>query len=317
MGKKIDLKDQIIGNILVLEETNERKNKSVVWKCKCLLCENICFYSTKELRSNGVVSCSTCNKKREPKTHLTENIIGNIYNDLQVNFKTKNNKGECVYSCTCLRCGKKGVLVDSWSLKNNKIRSCGCIRFKFKKDDIINNRLILDVHPEGPETGKRRHHNYLCKCLFCKRTYIASSENLIMAKSCGCIKSMGETEILQILQNNNINYIYQYKVPELGRQSFDFAILNNKNEVCYLIEFDGEQHYEYNVRENGWNNKTYYEKIHQHDLDKNNYAKEKNIPLIRIPYWNKGNLTIESIFNLSLLDLKKVMEENNNYDEKF
>lgn len=33
MPAKINLLNQKIGNLLVIEETNKRKNKSIVWKC--------------------------------------------------------------------------------------------------------------------------------------------------------------------------------------------------------------------------------------------------------------------------------------------
>ena len=33
-----------------------------------------------------------------------------------------------------------------------------------------------------------------------------------------------------------------------------------------------------------------YEKVKKHDEIKTNYCKDKNIPLIRIPYWEKDNM---------------------------
>ena len=51
---KINLIGQTIGKLTVLEETSKRKNKSVVWKCQCD-CGNIVEYSTKELRSDGLI----------------------------------------------------------------------------------------------------------------------------------------------------------------------------------------------------------------------------------------------------------------------
>jgi hypothetical protein len=35
----------------------------------------------------------------------------------------------------------------------------------------------------------------------------------------------------------------------------------------------------------------------QNDLKKNKLAKEKNIPLVRIPYWERDNITLDLIFN--------------------
>lgn len=309
MPAKINLKNQQFGNILVLEETPERKNKSIVWKCKCLLCEEYCYFSTKQLRNDGIQQCTNCGHHCIPQTNLRENIIGKTFNNLTVDFKTNQHSGgKILYSCTC-NCGKTNILVSSTDLKNGHTKSCGCENFKYKNGDIINNRLILNIHPLLEKTSnKHRAHYYYCKCLLCNREYIATSDSLTRAQSCGCLKSKGELEIIRLLNENSINYIYQYQIPDLNKQTFDFAILDKNKKIFYFIEFDGEQHYEINIKSTGWNDYTHYLKVKEHDLQKDNYAKNKNIPLIRIPYWERGKLTLESIFNLSLLDLKKVME---------
>ena len=56
MPAKINLLGQTFGKLIVIEETPQRKNKSVVWKCKCLCGEEI-FLSTKELRNDGICQC--------------------------------------------------------------------------------------------------------------------------------------------------------------------------------------------------------------------------------------------------------------------
>lgn len=67
--------------------------------------------------------------------------------------------------------------------------------------------------------------------------------------SCGCLRaSFGERTIEKLLQTNNINYKKEYIFPDLVSNNniplrFDFAILNNNNEIERLIEYDGEQHY--------------------------------------------------------------------------
>ena len=44
-------------------------------------------------------------------------------------------------------------------------------------------------------------------------------------KSCGCIKSIGEYKITQLLLKNNINFKTQYIFQDLPKRKFDFAIL--------------------------------------------------------------------------------------------
>jgi hypothetical protein len=43
------------------------------------------------------------------------------------------------------------------------------------------------------------------------------------------------------------------------------------------------------------------------DKIKNNYAKEKNIPLVRIPYWERDNITLDLIMGNKYL----IKEEDN------
>ena len=54
MPAKINLLNQQIGDLLVIKETNKRKNKSIIWECRCK-CGNIEEFSTKELRNDGII----------------------------------------------------------------------------------------------------------------------------------------------------------------------------------------------------------------------------------------------------------------------
>ena len=157
--------------------------------------------------------------------------------------------------------------------------------------------------------------NCLCKC---GNKYIASGKLLREGKvtSCGCRRqSLGEEKIEKLLLENNINYAKEYLVnvrEELIYQHhkarFDFAIFDDNNNLLYFIEYDGLQHFEENVRENGlgWNSRESYEKIHERDILKDNWCKEHNIPLIRIPFTILSELTIN---DLLLEDSKYVVLE--------
>ena len=143
---------------------------------------------------------------------------------------------------------------------------------------------------------KNKHHYYICECLFCHRIYEALTNTLDTTFSCGCQRSIGEYKIIQILDNNNIPYVKEYSFPNSCLR-YDFAILNKNHEVQLLIEFDGEQHYLKNVKSSGWNTIDKYIYTEEKDTEKNNLAKQYNIPLIRIPYWERDNLTLELLFN--------------------
>lgn len=69
---------------------------------------------------------------------------------------------------------------------------------------------------------------------------------------------------------------------------FDFYIENK-----YLIEYDGEQHFNY--KNEGWNIQENFNKTKERDLIKNQWCKQNNIPLIRIPYWKLDTLKLDDL----------------------
>ena len=289
MPAKINLLNQKIGKLLVIEETNKRKNKSIVWKCQCD-CGNIEEFSTKELRSDGIIQCHQCGNSRKPQINLTENIIGKKYNHLTVLDKSeKRIGGKIGYKCQC-DCEKKTILyVSKTDLENNHTTSCGCARRKYKIDDIISNKQIIGYIGSKNNNG---HYYYKVKCLLCGREYEALGQTLEKTIGCGCQKSIGEFNIIQILQQNNIKYYKEYCFPN-SLLRFDFALLNKDNNIYRLIEFDGEQHYEQNIKNSGWNTYEKYQYTLKNDLKKNQIAKDNNIPLVRIPYWERDNITLK------------------------
>ena len=289
MPAKINLLNQKIGKLLVIEETNKRKNKSIIWKCQCD-CGNIEEFSTKELRSDGIIQCHQCGNSRKPQINLTENIIGKKYNHLTVLEKSeKRIGGKIGYKCQC-DCEKKTILyVSKTDLENNHTTSCGCARRKYKIDDIISNKQIIGYIGSKNNNG---HYYYKVKCLLCGRKYEALGQTLEKTIGCGCQKSIGEFNIIQILQQNNIKYYKEYCFPN-SLLRFDFALLDKDNNIYRLIEFDGEQHYEQNIKNSGWNTYEKYQYTLKNDLKKNQIAKDNNIPLVRIPYWERDNITLK------------------------
>ena len=222
-------------------------------------------------------------KQKRASNKFIRNIIGKKFNHLTVLEKTsKKSGGKTLYKCQCDCEDKNIVYTTRTDLQSNHTTSCGCAKIKYKIGDIINNRKIIDFDKEKSSTSGRFY--YKVKCLFCGREYSSLAITLKKSISCGCQKSIGEYNIIQKLQENNIPYIKEYCFPN-SLLRYDFAILDNCNNIIRLIEFDGEQHYEKNIKNSGWNTYEKYEYTLQHDLEKNKLAKNYNIPLVRIPYW--------------------------------
>ena len=97
-----------------------------------------------------------------------------------------------------------------------------------------------------------------------------------------CNESKGERKIRKYLEENNINYKYQYPIKIKNRKKslyFDFYL----PEQNIAIEYDGIFHYEDHPKQP-------LEITKKRDELKNQYCKENNIKLIRIPYWEYDNI---------------------------
>jgi len=112
-----------------------------------------------------------------------------------------------------------------------------------------------------------------------------------------CSESKGEKQLDLILTQYNISHDSQYTFDDLrgikgGLLRFDTPIFYDQDKIKLrmLIEYDGKQHYEW-IED--WMTKEEFETIQIHDELKNQYCKNHNIKLLRIPYWDFDN--IESI----------------------
>lgn len=110
--------------------------------------------------------------------------------------------------------------------------------------------------------------------------------------SCGCISSKGEEKIAQILNAHNISFERQKIYPDCKSPKghvmlYDFYVNNS-----FLLEFDGIQHFnDTDHFSQSLEERQYYDKL------KNNYAKQRQIPLKRIPYWDFDKITLENIMS--------------------
>ena len=128
-----------------------------------------------------------------------------------------------------------------------------------------------------------------CKCE-CGNEKDVLGQSLRLGKSLSCGNhsniSRGNVKISEILDEYDIPYELEKKFSTCKDKTylpFDFYIQDK-----YLIEYDGEQHFD---KESIFD----YEYTHSHDLIKNQWCKENNIPLIRIPYTHYDNLCIEDL----------------------
>ena len=222
---------------------------------------------------------------------------------LRVIGRAPNGKHGTRWNCLCKACGEYCVK-DQTNIKNHK--SCGCA----KKNSNIGKALRKDL--SGQVFGKLTALEYsgrsnisgnaiwICRCE-CGTICEVDSNNLTSqhTTSCGCINySIGVFKIKEILDMHNIAYSQEYILSDIDGMNnshpykMDFAIYQN-NEVIRFVEYDGIQHY-YDTW-GSWKNEGSLSTQQIRDNRKNQYALSHNIPLVRIPYWERDKITLEMI----------------------
>ena len=227
-------------------------------------------------------------------------LTGQKFGRLTVlDFYGSDKRRESIWRCQC-ECGNITNVLSS-NLRKGYTKSCGCLqKEKAGKNTPIkdlSNMLFGQLTVLYP-TSQRLNGQVVwhCKCT-CGKEIDVRSYNLISGNtfSCGCLKqSHGEYLIEQLLQKNNIQYEKEKTfsscifndTKQLAR--FDFYVNNQ-----YIIEFDGEQHFNYT--QTGWNTKEHFIKTKEHDNYKNQWCKENNIPIIRIPYLHEKDICLEDL----------------------
>lgn len=123
----------------------------------------------------------------------------------------------------------------------------------------------------------------------CGNEWMVAPSKFINNRRCpNCIFSQGETVISEALDSMYCNYLKEYKFDDCRHERelrFDFAVIEN-DKVILLIEYDGIQHFKVT---GGWGTEEQLRITKLRDEIKNEYCKKNDIPLIRIPYWEKEN----------------------------
>lgn len=208
-----------------------------------------------------------------------------------------SSNGRARWLCRCF-CGQE-FDVRSEHLRRGNTRSCGCLQKKRTSEACKKNLMgqtfgFLEVIKEDPIRASNGHVKWICRCK-CGNITSVDNNYLTTGKtiSCGCsIASKGETKIQSLLEDNKICFEKEKKFDNLRFEDtkrlarYDFYLPDYN---C-LIEYDGVQHF---IQRNGvYDNQEKFQRTQEHDKIKNQYAKENNIKLIRIPYTELDNINI-------------------------
>lgn len=141
-------------------------------------------------------------------------------------------------------------------------------------------------------------------CIICPKhgEFWQKPNDHLSGKGCPkCNESQLEKNLKKYFEENNINYIYQYKDFWLGKQSLDFFL----PEYNTAIECQGKQHF----GKGGWGTSYDFDKIKELDKIKYNNCKEHNIRLLYlVKKQDKSYITDDIIYKESIyFDIKDLM----------
>lgn len=201
------------------------------------------------------------------------------------------------------------------SLRNGNTKSCGCGKYDGLKKY---NQIQSDINKieNGARFGKltviedigfrkqveghnRRWYKCLCDCGN-EKEIMGNMLKSGQVSSCGkCLTSLGEYQISQLLDKNNIFYQQDIVLPELYKETgrrlrFDFILYDDDlTTPIRMIEFDGRQHIQ--GPESIWSNSDSLETITERDNIKNIFCLNHNYPLVRIPYTKLNKITLDDL----------------------
>lgn len=280
------------------EEYKSYDKEKMEWECpKC----KKPFLTTFNHICNGRTNlCLECSKEKYSESNsVKDEIVIKSFNNVGLKiFSTKGLRGHNLYSAI----DEEGYLYyTSYSFSTSQ-------GYKGKRIDPKNPYSIYNI----------KHfieiNNLKCKLL--TEEYVNCDEELLMQCECGdiyttnwssfssnkndrCEKcslkmSKGEVVIQEYLQKNNIIFKTQFRFEDCKDKRalpFDFYLPDEN----IAIEFDGLQHFE---PINWFGGEERFEEGKRKDKIKDEYCKNHNIKLIRIPYWEFEN--IENILKSSI-----------------
>jgi len=230
-------------------------------------------------------------KNKQPEKNLLSDFLikakikhGDKYDYSLVEYKNGSSKVKII-------CPIYGEFLQS---PHNHVlyecNKCGNYKIGSKQKDNDEKFIIKanKVHGDKFDYSKVKYTNTYTKVKIICPThgeFLQRPNNHLNGYGCYlCTETKGENRIREILEKNNIEFVCQkrFKDCRLKRElPFDFYL----PKLNILIEYDGKQHF-YPIKH--WHGDDGLKESQKRDKIKNNFAKNKGIPLLRIPY-NKYN----------------------------
>ena len=286
------------GNNILINFDNYISSESLL-DCECLDCGNKWTAKQKNLiRGRGCPVCAQ--KRRDISKYKSIDDYKSLLDEMNLSIISEYINATTPVTIKCNTCGN--VFESTMSYISNFHIGCKrCSQYEYnlqKLDKFVFKLSMINstIKLIGDFVNMSTNTDFLCT--ECNRIFTRTPHDLL--KSCNCpnctTNSKIEYYIMKYLRGNNILYDLHKTYPDLkgvndGLLSYDFYL----PQYNILIEGQGVQH-EKPIEYFGGE---YQFKIQQeHDDRKRNYAKEHNIELLEIWYYDFDN--IEQILSKKL-----------------
>lgn len=264
-------------------------------KHKNNFCSQSCHYNY----SYETVVCKNCGKEFSARKSTHRKYCCNDCKNYYVSHHQKTNKETII----CKYCGKEFQAHVS-AKRDFCSKECGYAyrrenkqeydyynkqKNEFKqsfldKYNALNSTIIID------DEYVDMYNKLSCHCSihnqYFKMRPLDILRNRNACTKCQKLESRGEKRIRECMEENNIEFIREYKFDNCKDKlplPFDFYLPNNN--MC--IEYQGEQHY---IATDFFGGKEEFNKRVLHDNIKYNYCLSNNIDLLIIPYTEYENI---------------------------
>lgn len=219
--------------------------------------------------------------------------------------------------CQC-ECGNY-IRIELNSIRTNHTKSCGCLNHEIfvSKGREVGQKSFLRlkdytqiynpyyIFNKRLERKDKNGYYWDIICRKCNNHYEAVPSQIISDtrkngnNPCSCWRkdSKGVLKIKTLLNNNNLDFVTEKIFNSCLSEKRDFLRFDFWVNDSYLIEYDGEQHFQ-PIRFDGKTEEEAQKAFvlqKKYDTIKNNWCLENNIPLIRIPYFQYNDLCIKDL----------------------
>ena len=213
-------------------------------------------------------------------------LTGKIYDELTVVEMLYNYNNKHRTYCRCYTIDGDEVIVRADALQSGATHYAKGAGKTGKPMDITGRRfgLLVAIKP----TNQRSSNGSViweCLCDCGNTTYVPLGQlTRKHTLSCGCRhQSKWEIFIKDLLDTLNITFVQQKRFSDCmnlkGSDTLPFDFYLPFHNI--IIEYDGEHHFQ---PVKGWGGENKFEITLQNDYIKDNYCKNNNITLLRLPY---------------------------------